>query len=128
MKHIVTKCAEETKARDKYKSVEAGDAVIADEKLEALVRELLAFRHKMDEDELRASQMKAVIMSAMKERDTLKSKSGVKLATWTISSRKKTNYAAIFKKYNVKQSDIDANTKYETSRVFEIDPDEVMDE
>ena len=129
MKHIQTKCAEEDGARKKYKEVEAGSVMVADENLEATVRELLALRHKMDDDELKASKMKAVIMNAMAKKETLKSKSGVTLATWVLGSeKKKTNYEAIFKKYKVKAEDIAANTKYErASRTFEIDPEKVMD-
>jgi len=122
MKHIDTTCEEETKARADYKDVEPGE-VVADEKLEATVRELLALRHKMDDDALAASRMKAVIMNAMKKKDTLKSKSGVVLATWVLGSESKTvDYKAVFKKYKVKQEDIDANTKIKrASRTFSIE-------
>jgi hypothetical protein len=122
MKHIETTCEEETKARSDYKDVEPGE-VVADDKLEATVRELLALRHKMDEDALAASRMKAVIMNAMKKKDTLKSKSGVVLATWVLGNESKTvDYKAVFKKYKVKQEDIDANTKIKrASRTFSIE-------
>ena len=122
MKHIDTVSSEETKARADYKDVEPGE-VVADEKLEVTVRGLLALRHKMDEDALAASRMKAVIMNAMKKKDTLKSKSGVVLATWVIGNGSKSiDYQAIFKKYKVKQEDIDANTKFKrASRTFSIE-------
>lgn len=122
MKHIDTTCKEETKARANYKDVEPGE-VVADEKLEAAVRELLALRHKMDEDALAASRLKAIIMDAMKKKDTLKSKSGVVLATWVLGNESKSiDYQAIFKKYQVKQEDIDANTKFKrASRTFSIE-------
>lgn len=122
MKHINTKCAEEAKARKDY-AVEKPGTVVADEKLEAAVRELLALRHKIDEDELSASRLKAVIMNAMKHSCTLKSKSGALLATWTAGAPKKDiDYASILKKYNVTQADIDANTRFKPgSRVFSIE-------
>ena len=122
MNHIKTKSEEEEKARKDYATVKKGE-VVADEKLEATVRELLALRHKMDDDELAASKLKAIIMNAMKHSDTLKSKSGVLLATWMAGSlKRKINYDAIFKKYKVAQADIDANTKYTAdSRKFEIE-------
>ena len=130
MKHIVTKCAEENAARKAFKDVKPEAVVEADEKLEATVRELLALRHKMDEDELKASQMKAVIMNAMKDGETLKSKKGVVLATWVQGAeKKKVDYAAIFKLWKVPAGVVEAHTKYErASRTFEIDPEEVMDE
>lgn len=129
MKHIVTKCAEEDKARKQYKDVKAESAVEADKELETMVRELLALRHKMDDDELKASQMKAVIMEAMKEHELLKAKDGTVLAKWSLGSvKKQVNYDAIFKKYKVTPQDLEANTKFgRASRTFEIDPDEVMD-
>ena len=129
MKHIVTKCAEEDKARNQYKNVKAESAVEADKELEAVVRELLALRHKMDDDELKASQMKAVIMEAMKEHELLKAKDGTVLAKWSLGSvKKQVNYEAILKKYKVTPQDLEANTKFgRASRTFEIDPDEVMD-
>ena len=129
MKHIVTKCAEEDKARKQYQNVKAESAVEADKELEAIVRELLALRHKMDDDELKASQMKAVIMKAMKEHELLKAKDGTVLAKWSLGSvKRQVNYDVIFKKYKVTPQDLEANTKFgRASRTFEIDPDEVMD-
>ena len=122
MEHIKTTCDEETKARADYKEVEPGE-VVADEQIEGTVRELLALRHKMDEDALAASRMKAIIMNAMKNKDTLKSKSGVVLATWTLGSESKSvDYKAIFKKYKVTKEDIEANTKLKrASRTFSIE-------
>ena len=123
MEHIDTVCAEEKKARKDFKEVKPGAPAVADEKLEARVRELLALRHKMDEDALAASRMKAEIMNAMKNSDTLVGKSGVVLARWTAGSTKKTiDYAALMKLYKVAQADIDANTSTKTaSRTFSIE-------
>ncbi len=123
MKHIDTTCAEETKARSDYSTTKIGQIAEADDKIEATVRELLALRHKMDEDALNASKLKALIMVFMKNAETLKSKSGTVLATWVPGSQKKEiNYQAIMKKYGVTQADIDANTKYKkASRTFSIE-------
>lgn len=123
MNHIDTKCEEEKKARKDFADVKPGDPVVADDNLEATVRELLALRHKMDEDELQASRLKAVIMNAMGHADTLKNKKGAVLATWILGSENKNvNYAAIFKKYKVTAEDIEANTKYKrASRTFSIE-------
>ena len=122
MKHIETKCAEEKAARKKFAEVKPGVA-IADERLEATVRELLALRHKMDDDELAASKLKAVIMAAMGNSSELKNKDGLLLATWAEGSRKKEiDYAWIFKRYKVTDEDIASATTFKaTSRKFEIE-------
>lgn len=123
MEHIDTVCEEEKKARKEYAEVKAGDPVVADEGLEATVRELLALRHKMDEDALQASRLKAVIMNAMKNSDILVGNGGTVLARWVAGSVKKSvDYATIFKLYKVAQEDIDANTNVKrASRTFSVE-------
>lgn len=125
MKHIDTVCKDEKKARNDYAKAETDTNTVADEALEATVRKLLALRHKMDEDELEASKMKAVIMKAMKKSDTLKSKDGTLLVTWRQGSSKKTvDYKSIFKKYKVTKEDIEANTTTKIgSRAFVLELD-----
>ena len=123
MNHIVTTCEEETKARESYKKVEPGDPVVADDELEATVKKLLALRHKMDDDMLEASKMKAVIMAAMKGSDTLKNKAGVTIATWVAGNvSKKVDYKGLLKKYKVAKEDIEAFTTTSVgSRVFSLE-------
>jgi len=126
MTHIETTCEEEKKARKDFKEVKPGDPKVADEKLEATVRELLALRRKMDEDELKASKLKAVIMNAMQNTDTLKSKSGVVLVSWTQGNAKNNvDYKGLLKKYKVTDEDIAAFTTVKVgSRVFSVEINE----
>ena len=125
MTHIKTTCPEETKAKDEFKQVGA-KPVIADESLEATVRELLALYRKMDEDALKASQLKAVIMNAMKDSDTLKTKSGLVLVSWTSGNTKSSvDYKGLLKKYKVTDEDIAAFTTTKVgSRVFSVEINE----
>ena len=123
MEHIDTKSEEEKKARNDYQVAVKGDVVIADDKVEATVHELLDLRHKMDEDALKASKLKAIIMNAMKSAEQLKNKKGLLLATWTSGRISKTvDYKKIFVKYGVSDEDIKANTKESrSSRNFSIE-------
>lgn len=123
MEHIDTKSEEEKKARNDYQVAVKGDVAIADDKVEATVRELLDLRHKMDEDALKASKLKAVIMNAMKSAEQLKNKEGLLLATWASGRISKTvDYKKIFVKYGVSDEDIKANTKESrSSRNFSIE-------
>jgi len=121
MKHINTKSQEETNARNKYANADDSIA-IASEELAAKVAELLALRHKMDEDELRKSQMMGEIMECMKGSTVLKDKDGKIIVTWKKASVKtKINYNGLLKKLKVKKEDIAAFTKFETgARTFEL--------
>lgn len=129
MKHIDTTSEEEKKARNDYKELKASEKpVVADEKLEATVRELLALRHKMDEDELQASKLKAIIMNAMKHSAELKSaKDGTLLVSWREGSTKSSvDYKGLLKKLKVKVSDEDLKaftTVKKASRTFNIELD-----
>ena len=121
MIHIETKSAAETEARKKYANANDSVAVASDE-LAAKVEDLLALRHKMDEDELLKSKKMAEIMSEMKEATVLKDKDGKVIVTWKKASVKaKINYKGLLKKLKAKESDITAFTKFETgARTFEI--------
>ena len=121
MIHIETKSAAETDARKKYANANDSVAVASDE-LAAKVADLLALRHKMDEDELLKSKKMAEIMEEMKEATVLKDKDGNVIVTWKKASVKaKINYKGLLKKLNAKESDIAAFTKFETgARTFEI--------
>lgn len=89
MKHIETKSEKETSARVKYASAKNG-AIVADDDLAAKVAELLSLRHKMDEDELRKSQLMGEIMEAMQKSTVLKDKTGRVIVTWREASMKAT--------------------------------------
>ena len=121
MIHIETKSAAETEARKKYANANDSVAVASDE-LAAKVADLLALRHKMDEDELLKSKKMAEIMAEMKESTVLKDKDGKIIVTWKKASIKaKINYKGLLKKLKAKESDIAAFTKFETgARTFEI--------
>ena len=121
MIHIETKSAAETEARKKYANANDSVAVASDE-LAAKVADLLALRHKMDEDELLKSKKMAEIMAEMKEATVLKDKDGKIIVTWKKASVKaKINYKGLLKKLKAKESDIAAFTKFETgARAFEI--------
>ena len=121
MIHIETKSAAETEARKKYANANDSVAVASDE-LAAKVADLLALRHKMDEDELLKSKKMAEIMEEMKEATVLKDKDGKVIVTWKKASVKaKINYKGLLKKLKAKESDIAAFTKFETgARTFEI--------
>lgn len=121
MIHIETKSAAETEARKKYANANDSVAVASDE-LAAKVADLLALRHKMDEDELLKSKKMAEIMAEMKEATVLKDKDGKIIVTWKKASVKaKINYKGLLKKLKAKEDDIAAFTKFETgARAFEI--------
>lgn len=121
MIHIETKSAAETDARKKYANANDSVAVASDE-LAAKVADLLALRHKMDEDELLKSKKMAEIMAEMKEATVLKDKDGKIIVTWKKASVKaKINYKGLLKKLKAKEDDIAAFTKFETgARAFEI--------
>lgn len=123
MKHIDTTCAEEKQARKKFAEVHTGETVVAEEGIEKVVRDLLDLRHKMDEDALKASTMKASIMAYMKNADTLKGKDGTVLAKWVAGNiNRDVDYKGILMKYAVSQEDVDAFTKERRgSRVFSIE-------
>lgn len=121
MIHIETKSAAETEARKKYANANDSVAVASDELAEK-VSELLALRHKIDEDELLKSKKMAEIMEEMKESTVLKDKEGKVIVTWKKASVKsKINYKGLLKKLKVKKEDIAEFTKLETgARTFEI--------
>lgn len=121
MIHIETKSSAETEARRKYANAKESVAIASDE-LAAKVADLLALRHKMDEDELLKSKKMAEIMAEMKEATVLKDKDGKIIVTWKKASVKaKINYKGLLKKLKAKEADIAAFTKFETgARAFEI--------
>lgn len=125
MKHINTKSEKETNARVKYANAKQG-VMQADEKLAAKVAELLALRHKMDEDELRKSQLMGEIMDEMKTSTVLKDKDGKVIVTWKEANTKTSvNYAGLLKKYKVTNADIIAFTKTSMgARTFELIEDQ----
>ena len=121
MKHIKTTCDEETKARAEYATIEPG-VVVADDKIEALVRRLLDLRKKMDEDALEKSKMMATIMNVMKNKAELKSKDGTTLVTWSQGNSKQVvNYDGLFQKFGIAPDDVAEFTSYKSgSRTFDI--------
>lgn len=125
MKHINTKSEKETNARVKYANAKQG-VMQADEKLAAKVAELLALRHKMDDDELRKSQLMGEIMDEMKTSTVLKDKDGKVIVTWKEANTKASvNYAGLLKKYKVTNEDIIAFTKTSMgARTFELIEDQ----
>lgn len=125
MKHINTKSEKETNARVKYANAKQG-VMQADEKLAAKVAELLALRHKMDEDELRKSQLMGEIMDEMKTSTVLKDKDGKVIVTWKEANTKTSvNYAGLLKMYKVTNADIIAFTKTSMgARTFELIEDQ----
>lgn len=125
MKHINTKSEKETNARVKYANANQG-VMQADEKLAAKVAELLALRHKMDEDELRKSELMGEIMSEMKASTVLKDKDGKVIVTWKEANTKTSvNYSGLLKKYKVTNEDIIAFTKTSMgARTFELIEDQ----
>lgn len=121
MNHIVTKSEIETKARVKYAEAKAG-AIVASDSLAEKVAELLALRHKMDEDELRKSQLMGEIMEEMKTATVLKNKEGAVIVTWREASMKSTtDWKGIVKKLKAGKETIAAFTKTTLgARTFEL--------
>ena len=116
MEHIDTVCAEEKKARSAFSKVVEQKPVVATDEQRARVVELLALRHKMDEDELRASVMKAEIMNIMKTADKLVDKDGTVLATWVAGDQKRSvDYAGLLKELKVAKEVVEKFTKIKTS-------------
>lgn len=121
MKHIVTKSEIETKARADY--AHAKPAVMtADKKLADKVAELLQLRKKMDEDELRKSQLMGEIMCAMKTATVLKNEDGAVIVTWKEASEKATvDYKGLCKLYKVSADDYKVHTTTKLgARTFEL--------
>ena len=125
MNHIETKSESETKAREKYAKATDGIVVASDE-IAAKVSELLGLRKKMDEDELRKSQLMGEIMEAMKTATVLKHKNGNVIVTWKCASTKtKINYKGLLKHLKATDKDILAYSKQEMgARTFEIIEDQ----
>jgi len=125
MKHIETKSKAETEARTKYAKATDGITVASDD-IAAKVSELLGLRKKMDEDELRKSQLMGEIMEAMKTATVLKHKNGNVIVTWKkASSKVKINYKGLLKHLKATEKDILAYTKQELgARTFEIIEDQ----
>lgn len=123
MKHINTVCEEEKKARKAYAEVKTDEPAKASAEIEEKVRELLALRHKMDEDALAASRLKAVIMGAMKGSSCLQGESGATLATWVKGAESKTvDYEKLLKANNISQEEVAKYTTFKTgSRVFSVE-------
>ena len=121
MKHIVTKSEIETKARADYAYAKPA-VMTADKKLGDKVAELLALRHKMDEDELRKSQLMGEIMCAMKTATILKNEDGAVIVTWKEAVEKATvDYKGLCKKYKVSSKDYNAYTTTKLgARTFEL--------
>ena len=126
MKHIDTTSEEERKARKEYANPKPDEKpVVATDELRTKILELLALRHKMDEDALKASAMKAYIMNAMKFADAIVDKDGTALVSWVEGPTKKTvDYAGLFKKYGVTDEDVASYTKTKIgTRTFSIELD-----
>lgn len=125
MNHIDTKSKAETEARKKYAEAK-DDTVVASDTLADKVSELLALRHKMDEDELRKSQLMGEIMDEMKTATVLKNKDGAVIVTWKAATMKtKINYTALLKHLKVKKEDIAEFSKQELgARTFELIEDQ----
>lgn len=121
MKHIETKSNGENEARVKYAEAKEG-TVVASDALAEKVAELLALRHKMDEDELRKSQLMGDIMEEMKTATVLKNKEGDVIVNWKVASMKSTvDYKGLLKKYKVTAEDLAAFTKKKMgARTFEL--------
>ena len=121
MNHINTKSAAETSARVKYANA-SPSVMIADDALAKKVADLLALRKKMDEDELRKSQMMGEIMEQMKKATVLKNKDGVVIVTWKEArSTSKVDYKGLCKLYKVSNEDMIAYTTTSTgARTFEL--------
>ena len=121
MNHIVTKSEIETKARVKYADAKPS-VMVADDALAAKVAELLALRKKMDEDELRKSQLMGEIMEQMKKSTVLKNRDGVVIVTWKeASSSSKVDYKGLCKLYKVSAEDYKKFTTTSTgARTFEL--------
>lgn len=130
MKHIVTKSDKESKARVKYAEAKES-AVVASDDLEAKVANLLALRHKMDEDELRKSQLMGEIMEEMKTATVLKNKQGTVIVTWKMAGvSSKTDWKGIVNKMKVPANVINEFTTSSLgARTFELieSQDEVKD-
>lgn len=103
MKHIKTISSEETKAKKDYATIEPGDPIVADEKMEETARQLLKVLREIDDRKLEASKLTGALMGYMKHSDSMKSKDGKLLCTWLSGSiLKSVDYEAILKHYNVK--------------------------
>ena len=55
MKHIKTTSSEESKAKKDYATIEPGDPVVADEKIEETANQLLKVLREIDDKKLEAS-------------------------------------------------------------------------
>lgn len=121
MRHIDTKSSGENDARVKYANAKDG-AIVASDELAEKVSVLLALRHKMDEDELRKSQLMGEIMEEMKASTVLKNKDGNVIVIWKAASMKSTvDYKGLLKKYKVTAADLSAFTKKKLgARTFEL--------
>ena len=125
MKHINTKSAAEADARTKYAEAREG-FVVASEDLEKKVAELLALRHKMDEDELLKSQLMGEIMDEMKSATVLANKAGSVIATWKAAPMKSAvDYKGLLKHLKATKEDIAAYTNTKLgARTFELIEDQ----
>ena len=125
MNHIVTKSEIETKARVKYAEAKPS-VMIADDALAKKVADLLALRKKMDEDELRKSQLMGEIMEQMKKSTVLKNKDGAVIVTWKeASSSSKVDYKGLCKLYKVSAEDYKKFTTTSVgARTFELIEDQ----
>lgn len=126
MKHINTTSEAEKKAKKDYTSVVPGMSVDADEDTEACARELFEVLKKIDDLELRASELKGTIMEAMKDGSQLKGSDGKILCTWIAGNMSKSvDYDGIFKKYKVTDEDIKAFTTFKQgARKFTLELDD----
>lgn len=125
MKHINTKSPKETKARTKYADAKP-KAIQADDALADKVAELLALRKRMDQDELRKSELIGEIMDEMKTSTVLKNKDGKVIVTWKEAGTKSSvDYSGLLKKYKVTKEDINAFTRTSMgARTFELIEDQ----
>lgn len=103
MKHIKTTSSEESKAKKDYATIEPGDPVVADEKMEETANQLLKVLREIDDKKLEASKLTGVLMGCLKHKESMKSKDGKLLCTWLAGNiSKSVDYEAILKHYNVK--------------------------
>lgn len=115
MIHIETKSALEKKARADYAAPEVAAEMVAGDELAGMVAELLALRHKMDEDELKKSVLMGKIMDRMKNSTILKAGDGRVIATWSLPERKTSvDYKGLLNHLKATNEDI---LKFSTTKV-----------
>lgn len=111
MKHIKTACAAETQAKKEYARVTSEEAIVADGDVESAVRKLCEIGKKVDEMELEASALRAVVMNYMKGHPLLKDKDGHPLCSWRKGNElKKTDWNGLCKEFGISEDDVERFT------------------